>query len=295
MAQRRRPALASRVADQWLNRVLWRAAYKLRAASSASTCRSTCPGSPGRSETPVYKPQRRPRPIRRRVLVRSLELHPKRRAARVPPPATPGDQSDRLQASPEGIPDPRDCRPDPSRRTPTQASPTGLAFPRALARPPHPRLCAHRPRTHPRIRLQHVRRSLHQARRRTRAITGDYIDYCREDVAATQASRPRPHRVRAPPHRSASHPRVFRGNDRQGIPRGMGVTPPARAPQIGPQILGWAMSAYYGGRTEVRHPTPPDPRRLPRLPLHVPHCVRPHGRLEAPHGRAIEISMRPTA
>lgn len=84
-------------------------------------------------------------------------------------------------------------------------------------------------------------------------ITGDYIEYCREDVAATQdlaagtLSEFDRHPIELQATRAYSAATIGKG-----YLKAIGVRPPLERHEVDRKILGWAMSAYYGGRTEVR-------------------------------------------
>jgi len=85
-------------------------------------------------------------------------------------------------------------------------------------------------------------------------ITSPYIDYNRHDVALTisvllaaLAEWDR-HPLALSPDKVMSPASLAKG-----YLRAMGVTPPAvKFAEVPPELLGMAMSAYYGGRTEVR-------------------------------------------
>jgi len=84
-------------------------------------------------------------------------------------------------------------------------------------------------------------------------ISRDYITYCREDVEATHRLCERTlteflrHPITLQATRAYSPASIGRSYLKQ-----MGVTAPAARHQIDPRILGFAMSAYYGGRAECR-------------------------------------------
>jgi hypothetical protein len=84
-------------------------------------------------------------------------------------------------------------------------------------------------------------------------ITTDYIDYCREDVGATQelAAASLTEFMRHPIELQATRA-YSAATIGKGYLRAIGVRPPLERQEFDPKILGWAMSAYYGGRTEVR-------------------------------------------
>lgn len=90
-------------------------------------------------------------------------------------------------------------------------------------------------------------------------ITPEYIDYCREDVEATATL------CRALLQEYALHPidlqptRAFSpASIAKGYLRAMGITPPSRRLGEVPEgetwdsVTGYAMTAYFGGRTETR-------------------------------------------
>ncbi len=84
-------------------------------------------------------------------------------------------------------------------------------------------------------------------------ITSEYIDYCREDVAATQdlAAATLTEFLRHPIDLQATRA-YSAATIGKGYLRAIGVRPPLERQEFDPKLLGWAMSAYYGGRTEVR-------------------------------------------
>ena len=96
------------------------------------------------------------------------------------------------------------------------------------------------------------------------AITTDYVSYCREDVEASDRlceaalSAFFRHPVPLQATRAYSPATIGRGYLKQ-----MGVTPPANRHVIDPRILGHAMTAYYGGRAECR---------IRRAPVPVVYC-----------------------
>ena len=84
-------------------------------------------------------------------------------------------------------------------------------------------------------------------------ITPEYVDYCREDVEATQ------HLCERAVAEFLSHPielQATRAFSPASLGRSyldaMGVRPLLERQGFDPRILGWAMSAYYGGRAEAR-------------------------------------------
>ena len=84
-------------------------------------------------------------------------------------------------------------------------------------------------------------------------ITDDTIDYCRQDVAATTAL------LQACLAEYATHPIDLQptvayspASLAKDYLRAMGVQPRLQAqPDFPPEVLGYAMSAFYGGRAEV--------------------------------------------
>ncbi|MGH2842249.1 MAG: DNA polymerase, partial [Solirubrobacteraceae bacterium] len=85
-------------------------------------------------------------------------------------------------------------------------------------------------------------------------ITGEYIDYCRDDVAATGklyeavAAEYRRHPIDLPITGAYSPASLSKA-----YPEAMGVKPRLEVqPDFPRDLLGWAMSAYYGGRAECR-------------------------------------------
>jgi hypothetical protein len=83
-------------------------------------------------------------------------------------------------------------------------------------------------------------------------ITPEYIEYCREDVAATS------NLCEATLREFLRHPIKLQASRAyspatigKSYLRGMGIRPPAQQ-KIDPMIFGHAMSAYYGGRAECR-------------------------------------------
>lgn len=84
-------------------------------------------------------------------------------------------------------------------------------------------------------------------------ITPEYIDYCRDDVAATAALCEATLRefLRHPIDLQAT--RAFSpATLGRSYLRRLGVSPPAKRQRFDHQVTGWAMSAYYGGRAECR-------------------------------------------
>jgi hypothetical protein len=84
-------------------------------------------------------------------------------------------------------------------------------------------------------------------------ITSEYIDYGREDVDATQdlcaatLTEFLRHPIDLQATRAYSPATIGKGYMRK-----IGVRPPLERQKISPETLGWSMSAYYGGRSEVR-------------------------------------------
>ena len=95
-------------------------------------------------------------------------------------------------------------------------------------------------------------------------IDDDYVTYCREDIAATERLCEQAltgflrHPISLQATRAYSPATIGKG-----YLSAMGITPPAKRHNIDPRILGWAMSAYYGGRAECR---------LRRTPVPVVYC-----------------------
>jgi len=95
-------------------------------------------------------------------------------------------------------------------------------------------------------------------------IYDDYVTYCREDVVATERlceqvlTRFLCHPIALQATRAYSPATIGKG-----YLKTMGVTPPAKRHDIDPRVLGWAMSAYYGGRAECR---------IRRTPVPVVYC-----------------------
>jgi hypothetical protein len=96
-------------------------------------------------------------------------------------------------------------------------------------------------------------------------ISNNYIDYCREDVAATAAlcratllefAR---HQIDLTPGKAFSAATIGKAYE-----RAMGIRPVLeRQPDFSPEVMGWAMAAFYGGRAECR---------IRRLPVPVVYC-----------------------
>jgi hypothetical protein len=84
-------------------------------------------------------------------------------------------------------------------------------------------------------------------------ITEEYIDYCREDVAATRdlAQASLTEFLRHPIDLQATRA-YSAATIGKGYLRAIGIRPLLERQEFDPKILGHAMSAYYGGRTEVR-------------------------------------------
>jgi hypothetical protein len=95
-------------------------------------------------------------------------------------------------------------------------------------------------------------------------ITREYVEYCREDVEATtrlcEASIGEflKHPIDLPATRAFSPATIGKG-----YLKAMGVRPPLRRQEFDPRLLGWSMSAYYGGRAECR---------IRRTPVPVAYC-----------------------
>ncbi|MDQ6834490.1 MAG: DNA polymerase, partial [Chloroflexota bacterium] len=96
-------------------------------------------------------------------------------------------------------------------------------------------------------------------------ITPGYIDYCRQDVLATQHLLEKVreeydrHPIDLQPTRAYSPASVAKA-----YLRAMGIVPPlARQPDFPRDVLGHAMAAYYGGRAECR---------IRHVPVPVVYC-----------------------
>ncbi len=85
-------------------------------------------------------------------------------------------------------------------------------------------------------------------------ITADYITYCREDVDATlrlfraTMAEHRRHPINLKAHNTLSAATVGRAYWKA---MGIGFTD-ERLPGFSPEVLGWGMAAFYGGRAECR-------------------------------------------
>ena len=95
-------------------------------------------------------------------------------------------------------------------------------------------------------------------------VTREYVDYCREDALATQKLCERTL------HEFLRHPVPLKATKAfspatvgRSYLKTMGITPPRSKQQWDPRFLGWAMSAYYGGRSECR---------IRRTPVPVVYC-----------------------
>jgi hypothetical protein len=84
-------------------------------------------------------------------------------------------------------------------------------------------------------------------------ITEEYVDYCREDVAATQdlAEASLTEFLRHPIDLQATRA-YSAATIGKGYLRAIGIHPLLERQEFDAKLLGHAMSAYYGGRTEVR-------------------------------------------
>jgi hypothetical protein len=95
-------------------------------------------------------------------------------------------------------------------------------------------------------------------------ISAEYIQYCREDVAATEGLCEAAltaflrHPIPLQATRAYSPATIGRTYLKQ-----MGILAPSDRHRIDPRILGWAMTAYYGGRAECR---------IRRTPVPVVYC-----------------------
>jgi hypothetical protein len=95
-------------------------------------------------------------------------------------------------------------------------------------------------------------------------ITVEHIDYCRDDVRATAELYEKAtaeyarHPISTPATKIYSSATIAKG-----YLTDMGVIPPLdRWPDFPPDQLGAAMSAFYGGRAEIRHRAEPLPVQL---------------------------------
>ncbi|MGI8557667.1 MAG: hypothetical protein ACR2ND_05075 [Solirubrobacteraceae bacterium] len=95
-------------------------------------------------------------------------------------------------------------------------------------------------------------------------VTREYIEYCREDALATQKLCERT------VHEFLRHPVPLMATAAfspatigRSYLKTMGITPPRKKQKWDPRFLGWAMSAYYGGRSECR---------IRRTPVPVVYC-----------------------
>jgi hypothetical protein len=95
-------------------------------------------------------------------------------------------------------------------------------------------------------------------------ITREYIEYCREDAQATQRL------CEAALQEFLRHPVPLRASNAfspatigKSYLKAMGIRPPRHRQRWDPRFLGWAMSAYYGGRSECR---------IRRTPVPVVYC-----------------------
>ena len=96
-------------------------------------------------------------------------------------------------------------------------------------------------------------------------VTPEHIDYCRDDVRATAelyekaAAEYARHPITKPATQVYSSASIAKG-----YLTDMGLIPPLdRWPDFPPEQMGAAMSAFYGGRAEIRHrnePLPVQPR-----------------------------------
>jgi hypothetical protein len=95
-------------------------------------------------------------------------------------------------------------------------------------------------------------------------ITREYIEYCREDAHATErlceATLAEFMRHPVPLQASKAFSPATIG---KSYLKAMGVRPPRTSQRWDPRFLGWAMSAYYGGRAECR---------IRRTPVPVVYC-----------------------
>ncbi len=86
------------------------------------------------------------------------------------------------------------------------------------------------------------------------SISEEYITYCREDVGATArlftaaVAEYRRHPIALQPTKAFSPASVGKAYEKE-----MGIRPILeRQPDFDPHVLGWSMSAYFGGRAECR-------------------------------------------
>lgn len=95
-------------------------------------------------------------------------------------------------------------------------------------------------------------------------VTREYIEYCREDALATQrlCERTLQEFLRHPVPLKATKAFSPATIGRSYL-KAMGVKPPRKKQRWDPRFLGWAMSAYYGGRAECR---------IRRTPIPVVYC-----------------------
>jgi hypothetical protein len=106
------------------------------------------------------------------------------------------------------------------------------------------------------------------------ALSWEYVDYCREDVAATSAL------AGAMLDEYLKHPidlQATKAYSPASIGKdhidGFGVEAPlVREPEFPRHLLGWAMTAYYGGRTETRIRRTPVPVRHLDFTSMYPTC-----------------------
>ena len=239
--------LAIEPLSRWLERVLWRAAFKLRAAV-------VCFNSPfdlsriawQAGETRTYKPKERTDAFEGgfSFAVWSYERDGDRVESRYRPrvaiKAIDSKRSLKGFRSPNLRPDADSARRE-WRFTGHFLDLRTLVF--ALTDRSHSLESASRA-----FDVPYVKRDVEHGQ-----ITTDYITYCREDVAATERLGEKAlteflrHPIPLQATRAYSPATIGKG-----YLKDMGVTPPAARHEINPRILGWAMSAYYGGRAEVR-------------------------------------------
>jgi len=251
----------------WLRRVLWRAAYELRAAV-------VCFNSPfdlsriawQAGETRTYKPSERTDPFEGgfSFALFSYNRDGKRRESRYRPrvaiKSLDSKRSLKGFRSPERIDD-QDLIPDGGGAPDRQWQFRGhfldlrtLVF--ALTDTGHSLESACDPKA---FNVPYVKRDVEHGR-----IYADYVTYCREDVTATERLCERAltaflrHPISLQATRAYSPATIGKG-----YLKAMGITPPAKRHAIDPRILGHAMSAYYGGRSECR---------IRRTPVPVVYC-----------------------
>jgi hypothetical protein len=254
-------------ASRWLERVLWRAGFELRAAV-------VCFNSPFDlsrlawkvGETRTHKPNERDRPdafeggfsFALWSYVRDQERRESRYRPRVAIKSIDSKRSLKGFRSPDRV-DPENQTLDQGGRPARRWQFTGhfldlrtLVF--ALTDRGHSLESACKA-----FEAPYLKRDVEHGQ-----ITADYITYCREDVEATHRLCERAvteflrHPISLQATRAYSPATIGKG-----YLKAMGITPPAARHNIDPRVLGWAMSAYYGGRAECR---------IRRTPVPVVYC-----------------------